>query len=92
MHGLGGLGTVGFAEPSLMFLAGTDTQWLLAVDAPGALASGRIHALLVGDRDRATVLAEAAREGVPLQQIAEVDGLNYSRGRTVALTLFRLGN
>jgi len=91
MPGMDRLGAVGFAEPSLMFLAGTDTQWLLAADAPKALASGRIHTLLVGDRDRAAVVAEAAREGVPLQQVAEVDGLNYSRGRPVALTLFRLG-
>ncbi len=91
MQGMDRLGAVGFAEPSLMFLAGTDTQWLLAADAPEALASGRIHTLLVGDRDRAAVLAQAARQGVPLQQVAEVDGLNYSRGRTVALTLFRLG-
>jgi len=91
LQGTDRLGAVGFAEPSLMFLAGTDTQWLLAADAPSALASGRIHALLVGDRDRAAVVAEAAREGIPLQQVAEVDGLNYSRGRSVALTLFRLG-
>ena len=91
MQGMDRLGAVGFAEPSLMFLAGTGTQWLLAADAPGALASGRIHTLLVGDRDRAAVLAEAAREGVPLRPVTEVDGLNYSRGRTVALTLFRLG-
>ncbi len=91
MQGMDRLGAVGFAEPSLMFLAGTGTQWLLAADAPRALASGRIHTLLVGDRDRTAVLAEAAQEGVPLRQVAEVDGLNYSRGRPVALTLWRLG-
>ncbi len=86
----GPLGAVGFAEPSLMFLAGTGTQWLLAPDAPAALASGRIRTLLVGDRDRAAVLAAAAQAGVRLQQVAEVPGVNYSRGRKVVLTLYRL--
>ena len=86
----GGLGTVGFSEPSLMFLAGTDTQWLLAADAPAALASGRVRTLLVGDRDRAAVLDAAARAGVRLQDVAEVPGVNYSRGRRVVLTLYRL--
>ena len=86
----GGLGAAGFSEPSLMFLAGTDTQWLLAADAPAALASGRIRTLLVGDRDQAAVLAEAERDGVRLQEIAAVPGFNYSRGRRVVLTIYRL--
>ncbi len=86
----GSLGAVGFAEPSLMFLAGTDTQWLPAADAPAALASGRVHALLVGDRDRAAVLAGAERAGIRLQEVAAVPGFNYSRGRAVLLTLYRL--
>ena len=86
----GTLGAVGFAEPSLMFLAGTGTQWLPAADAPAALASGRIRTLLVGDRDRAAVLAAAEREGVRMQEVAVVPGFNYSRGRRVVLTLYRL--
>ncbi|HEY0203447.1 MAG TPA: glycosyltransferase family 39 protein [Acetobacteraceae bacterium] len=86
----GGLGAVGFSEPSLMFLAGTDTQWLLAADAAAVLASGHIRTLLVGDRDRAAVLAGAERDGVRLREIAEVPGFNYSRGRRVALTIYRL--
>ena len=86
----GGLGAVGFAEPSLMFLAGTDTQWLLADEAAAALASGRIRTLLVGDRDLAAVRAGADRAGVRLQEVAAIPGVNYSRGRRVVLTLLRL--
>ncbi len=86
----GGLGAVGFSEPSLMFLAGTDTQWLLAADAPAALASGRIRTLLVGDRDQVAVLAGAERAGIRLQEVGTVPGFNYSRGRRVLLTLYRL--
>ncbi len=86
----GPLGAVGFAEPSLMFLAGTDTQWLPAADAPAALASGRVRTLLVGDRDRAAVMAGAERAGIRLQEAMAVPGFNYSRGRAVLLTLYRL--
>ena len=85
----GPLGAVGFSEPSLMFLAGTDTQWLLAADAPAALASGRVRTLLVGDRDRPAVLAAAEQAGIKLREVAEVPGFNYSRGRRVALTLYQ---
>ena len=86
----GRLGAVGFSEPSLMFLAGTDTQWLPPADAAAALASGHILTLLVGDRDRAAVLAGAERDGVRLEEIAAVPGFNYSRGRRVVLTLYGL--
>ena len=37
----GPFGSVGFAEPSLMFLAGTGTEWLLADEGASALASGK---------------------------------------------------
>jgi len=90
LPGRGGLGAVGFSEPSLMFLAGTDTQWLLAADAPAALASGRIRTLLVGDRDQVAVLAGAERADIRLQEVGTVPGFNYSRGRKVLLTLYRL--
>ncbi len=86
----GALGAVGFSEPSLMFLAGTGTQWLPAADAPAALASGRIRTLVVGDRDQAAVLAGAQRDGVRLREIAVVPGFNYSRGRRVMLKVYRL--
>ncbi len=44
----GRLGAVGFAEPSLMFLAGTGTEWLLPGQAAEALGSGEVATLLVG--------------------------------------------
>jgi len=90
LPGGGALGAVGFAEPSLMFLAGTGTQWLLADEAPAALVSGRIRTLLVGDRDLAAVRAGAERAGLRLEEVAAISGVNYSRGRRVVLTLLRL--
>ena len=83
----GRLGSVGFAEPSLMFLAGTATEFLNAADGAAALASGEVATLLVGDRDLAAVLAAAKQRGLAPEQIGLVHGYNYSRGRFVTLSL-----
>jgi hypothetical protein len=80
------LGSVGFAEPSLMFLAGTGTQFLLADEGVAALAERRIDVLLVGDRDLAAVQAGLAARGVSTRLVGVVPGFNYSRGRRVTLT------
>ncbi len=82
------LGSVGFSEPSLMFLAGTGTRWFLAAEGAQALADGTVDTLLVGDRDMAAFSAEAARIGLRPRVLAEAPGFNVSRGRAVRLTLF----
>ena len=82
----GRLGSVGFAEPSLMFLAGTGTRFLLADEGVAALADAGIDVLLVGDRDLAAVQAGLAARGVAVRVAAIVPGFNYSRGRRVTLT------
>ncbi len=84
-----GFGAVGFHEPSLMFLAGTDTEMLPTAEAgAAALASGRVSALLVGDRDRSAFDDAAARLGLATREVDTVTGFNYSRGRSVALGLY----
>lgn len=85
------LGAVGFHEPSLRFLGGTDALFLPnGWEGARALAERRVGVLLVGDRDLAAFQAEAARLGiVPRAAVAPIRGFNYSRGRWVELTLFR---
>lgn len=83
----GRLGAVGFAEPSLMFLAGTNTEFLTAAEGATALASGEVATLLVGDRDLAAVLDAARKADLAPEQIGLVRGFNYSRGRFVTLSL-----
>ena len=82
----GRLGSVGFAEPSLMVLAGTGTQFLLPVDGVQALADGSVDVLLVGDRDLAAVQAGLLARSVATHVVGIVPGFNYSRGRRVVLT------
>jgi hypothetical protein len=81
----------GFREPSLMFLAGTDTRWLYG--GPGAvrfLAAAPDRVAAVGNRDISQFLAEADKLGIAPRAFAAVAGFNYSRGRRVTLTLFDL--
>ena len=83
------VGAVGYSEPSLMMLAGTDTRWLLAADGAAALRAGTVAALVVSDRDLPAVLAALAGEagGEGRFDRVEVPGYNYSRGRPVVLTV-----
>ena len=78
------IGAVGFSEPSLMVLAGTGTRWLLAADGAAALRAGTVAALVVADRDLASVLALLGNESYDR---VDVRGYNYSRGRPVVLTV-----
>ncbi|MBV9539240.1 MAG: glycosyltransferase family 39 protein [Acidisphaera sp.] len=85
----GGFGAVGYAEPSLMFLCGTQTQ-LFSGPLPGAafLAGGPGRLVAVEGREVAAFLAAAARDGITPQAVATVRGVNYSNGRWMTLSLY----
>ncbi len=91
LRGEAPLGAVGYAEPSLMFLVGTDTVWLRPDEAAGAMVDGRVGWLLVGDRDLVAVRSALAAGGVMVREGASVAGFNYSRGRWVVLTVLERG-
>ncbi len=84
------LAAVGFHEPSLMFLAGTDT--ILAptgADGADALANGQAATAAVAGRDLPSFDAEATKLGLLTHPWATIHGFNYSRGRQTTLTLVR---
>jgi 4-amino-4-deoxy-L-arabinose transferase-like glycosyltransferase len=81
-------GELGFAEPSLMFLAGTQTRLFgNPSDAASFLAASPDHVLLVNNRDLAALTARLRADGTVAAPFSVVTGYNYSRGRSVALTL-----
>lgn len=87
--GPGVLGSVGYAEPSLRFLAGTGTCFLPnGVVGAQVLALGQVKHLLVSDWAVAGFRAEAARLGLDVRETGVIRGYNYSRGHSVALTVF----
>ena len=81
--------TVGYSEPSLVFLSGTAITFTDVAGAVRHLAGGPDRAVLIGDRDRARFLAAAA--GLSPVAGPAVRGFNYSRGRWTELTLYRPG-
>jgi 4-amino-4-deoxy-L-arabinose transferase-like glycosyltransferase len=87
----GGAGFVaaGYAEPSLMFLAGT--RITLLPNGKGAadyLAREPGDAILVTAADVPAFLAEAAKRHIVARAVDTIDGFNYSRGAAADLTLF----
>jgi len=81
--------TVGYDEPSLVFLNGTDTKITGAREAAEILA-GRENCTFVAVSEN--FLEEfktiAKSSGLGLQVVGEVNGFNYSSGRMVAISVF----
>ncbi len=82
------LASSSFSEPSLVFLVGQDTRLVNAAGAAGFLRENRACGLaLIGSRDDAAF--RAALDGMGVSKLAEIDGVNYSNGKHLALSLYR---
>lgn len=78
---------VGYHEPSAVFLLGTDTRLVNAEGAADWLAGAPGRVAAVEGRDRPRFLRAAS--GLAYEEVAVVEGLNYSNGDDVRLTLVR---
>ncbi|HEV2301461.1 MAG TPA: glycosyltransferase family 39 protein [Stellaceae bacterium] len=78
--------SVGYSEPSLVFLLGPGTALLTPGNAAAALAHG--GRALVGESDRAAFQAALAAGGLLGRAEGAVSGLDYSTGRRLVLTLY----
>lgn len=76
----------GFAEPSLVFALGTTTELDDAAGAAEAIDAGR-PAIVEARQDAAFQKALAALD-VQARPVAEVDGVNYSKGDSVKLRVY----
>jgi len=79
----------GYTEPSLVFLLGTETRLTNGGGAAeiGVQAGGLA---LVEDRERPAFLAHLAEVQGDAIPVDSLDGFNYSRGKKVHLTLYRM--
>jgi 4-amino-4-deoxy-L-arabinose transferase-like glycosyltransferase len=77
----------GYAEPSLVFLLGADTELADADAAAQAIAEGR-PAIVEGREERAFQTA-LTRRGLGTQPVATVSGLDYSKGQADILRVYR---
>lgn len=76
----------GYNEPSAVFLLGTDTTLTNAQDAAALLKSGEAGAAII-ERNHDDAF-QSALDGAQARPLAVIDGLNYSNGDLVSLTLY----
>ena len=84
------LASTSFSEPSLVFLVGPATRLVGPVAAADLLAHDpRCAMALVGSRDAASFQGRLAADGIAARPLGRLDGVNYSTGRRLDLTLFK---
>ncbi len=81
------LASVGYHEPSLVFLLGTGTRLLEAGEAAEALRKREVTHVLVTKTEKPTLIREAQKRGMALKTVARMRGFNYSKGRWLNLFL-----
>ncbi|MBB1091639.1 glycosyltransferase family 39 protein [Rhodopseudomonas palustris] len=80
---------VGFHEPSLVFMTGTDT---LLTDGSGAadfLLGGSCRFALVEARSERAFAARAEAIGLHYNVATRIEGYNFSQGKPVSIAIFR---
>jgi 4-amino-4-deoxy-L-arabinose transferase-like glycosyltransferase len=80
--------SVGYSEPSLVFLLGTQTRFLSADQAAEYLTSVRGAAALVSNSEDEAFRRALKSRGWEARLVDRVEGLDYSTGRHLALTLY----
>ena len=78
----------GYAEPSLVFLLGTATKLTSGSEAAGILAKLPETLVLVSDREDAAFRKVLRKDGVSVDALGQVSGIDYSNGRAMTLTLY----
>jgi len=83
------LAAAGYHEPSLVFLAGTDTHLTTGPGAAAALAEAPGRTALVAGAARAGFETAAEDRGLALVAVTSFPGFNYSKGERLTVTLYR---
>lgn len=85
----GPVAATGYAEPSLVFALGTETELDTPIEAAQAAAAGQ--PTLVEDRETAKFTAALSNLGVVAHPVGAITGTAYSVGRKERLTLWLAG-
>jgi len=80
--------TLGYAEPSLVFLLGGKLRMTMVTNAVTELAGG--GEALVGGREDAQFLQGLTAHGLEATPIGSIRGTDYSNGQRMVLTLYRV--
>jgi len=82
----GAVTLAGYSEPSAIFLLGTDTRLGDGADAARAVAAGRVAVVDQSQQDAFD--EEAAALAISQRPVAVVEGLNYSNGDDLRLSIY----
>jgi 4-amino-4-deoxy-L-arabinose transferase-like glycosyltransferase len=80
----------GYYEPSAVFLLGTDTRLAGGAEAGQLLVHETSAAAIVEAREEEAFHATISESNASVSAVARISGLNYSNGRSVALTIYIL--
>lgn len=81
----GAVALAGYAEPSAVFLIGTETILTNGAEAGRLFANGDIAVAAIEAREQELFLSAAGEKPTTL---AVIDGLNYSNGKSVEITIY----
>ena len=79
----------GYHEPSLVFLAGTETRLIDGSDAADFLRNGDCRFAAVEQRFERSFLRRAEAIGLRYASPLRIEGFNYSNGRSVSIGVYR---
>ena len=79
---------VGYTEPSAVFLLGAATRLTSADTAARALLDGNLSTAIVEQRHQQDFENSLGQRNSEIAALAVVDGLNYSNGQDVSLTVY----
>jgi hypothetical protein len=81
--------SAGYGEPSLVFLLGTQTQFVTASAAADFLHAGGCRFAFVDTRQEPDFLQRAGAIGLRYVWGPEISAFNYSKGRAITIAVFR---
>lgn len=81
--------TFAYQEPSLVFLAGTDTRFTDGAGAAEFMRQGACHFALIDPRSERSFVQRANAIGLRYTLSQRIEGFNISIGKPVVLTVFR---
>jgi 4-amino-4-deoxy-L-arabinose transferase-like glycosyltransferase len=79
---------VGYHEPSLVFMVGTQTLLTNGSGAADFLQKGSCRFALVESREERSFAQRAETIGLRYALTTRIEGYNYSRGRTISVAIF----
>jgi 4-amino-4-deoxy-L-arabinose transferase-like glycosyltransferase len=79
----------GYHEPSLVFLAGTETKLVNGAEAADFLRQGGCRFALIEQRHERAFLRRAEALGLRYSPPQRVEGYNYNQGRAISIGVYR---